>query len=56
VSVFSRTTRTMSLTDEGRLYYVRATEILRLVDEAGAELEDVRVSGRRTTTPGLYRS
>ncbi len=42
VSVFSRTTRSISLTDEGRRYYARATEILRLVEQAQQEVEDAR--------------
>ncbi|WP_406641366.1 LysR family transcriptional regulator [Amycolatopsis sp. WGS_07] len=42
VAVFSRTTRSISLTEEGRRYYARATEILRLVEQAGQEIEDAR--------------
>ncbi|GAA1022070.1 LysR family transcriptional regulator [Amycolatopsis albidoflavus] len=39
VSVFSRTTRSISLTEEGRRFYDRATEILRLVEQARQEVE-----------------
>ncbi|MFD2468041.1 LysR family transcriptional regulator [Amycolatopsis silviterrae] len=42
VAVFSRTTRSISLTEEGRRYYARATEILRLVEQAGQEIEDAK--------------
>nr|WP_020498767.1 LysR family transcriptional regulator [Sciscionella marina] len=42
VSVFSRTTRSIALTDEGSRYYARATEILRQVEQAGQELEDAK--------------
>lgn len=42
VSLFSRTTRSISLTDEGRRYYARATEILRLVEQARQEVEDAK--------------
>jgi len=45
VSVFSRTTRSISLTEEGRRYYARAVEVLRLVERARQEIED-GVSGR----------
>lgn len=50
VSLFSRTTRSISLTEEGRLFYARATEILRMVDHAHEELED-----KKTGTAGRVR-
>jgi DNA-binding transcriptional LysR family regulator len=38
VSLLRRTTRRLSLTDEGRLFYLRCTELLERIDEAEAEI------------------
>ncbi|GGP22608.1 LysR family transcriptional regulator [Silvimonas iriomotensis] len=40
--LLSRTTRSVTLTDEGRRYYQHCTQILRLVDQASDEMRDVR--------------
>lgn len=40
VSLFSRTTRSISLTEEGHLFYARASEILRILDQAHEEIEN----------------
>ena len=50
VALLSRTTRSVSLTEEGRRYLVSATEILRLVDEANEE-----VRGDRGASAGIIR-
>src|SRR5262245_44353917 len=42
VSLLSRTTRRLALTDEGARYYQQCLEILRLVDRAGDELHAMR--------------
>ncbi|MFT3691231.1 LysR family transcriptional regulator [Paenirhodobacter sp.] len=49
VALLSRTTRRVTLTEEGRRYYAHAVQILRLVEQAGEELRSdaagtVRVS------------
>lgn len=41
-----RTTRRLSLTDEGRTYYQRCKEILQAVEEAGAEAGNAAVKAR----------
>jgi len=48
--LLNRTTRTLSLTDEGRLFYERGLEILASVDEAEAS-----VAGRSGTPRGVLR-
>jgi DNA-binding transcriptional LysR family regulator len=50
VPLLSRTTRNVTLTDEGRRYHASATEILRLVDEARAEAR-----GEREASAGIVR-
>ena len=50
VPLLSRTTRSMTLTDEGRRYLTSATEILRLVDEARADAR-----GEREASSGIVR-
>ncbi|GGP28213.1 LysR family transcriptional regulator [Silvimonas amylolytica] len=40
--LLSRTTRSVTLTDEGRRYYQHCTQILRLVDQASDEIRDAR--------------
>lgn len=50
VRLLNRTTRRMSLTDEGRDYYERARQIVLAVEEAQLSL-----SARRTTPRGLLR-
>lgn len=50
VRVLNRTTRTLSLTDEGRAFYDRGLQILAAVDEAEAS-----VAGRAGTPRGLLR-
>lgn len=40
--LLSRTTRSVTLTDEGSRYYARCSRILALVDEAAAEVRDTR--------------
>jgi DNA-binding transcriptional LysR family regulator len=46
VRLLHRTTRRLSLTDEGRTYYHRCKEILQSVDEAGAEVSNAVVNAR----------
>lgn len=41
-SLLSRTTRRVTLTDEGSRYYANCLQILRLVEEAGDEVRDTR--------------
>ncbi|SNB65588.1 DNA-binding transcriptional regulator, LysR family [Arboricoccus pini] len=41
-SLLSRTTRRVTLTDEGSRYYANCLHILRLVEEAGEEVRDTR--------------
>ncbi|NRP70822.1 HTH-type transcriptional regulator DmlR [Ensifer psoraleae] len=48
--LLNRTTRTLSLTDEGRMFYERGLEILASIDEAEAS-----VAGRRGTPRGVLR-
>ncbi|MBX5009601.1 LysR family transcriptional regulator [Rhizobium lentis] len=48
--LLNRTTRTLSLTDEGRLFYERGLQILASVDEAEAS-----VAGRSGTPRGILR-
>lgn len=50
VRLLNRTTRALSLTDEGRVFYDRALQILAAVDEAEAS-----VAGRRGTPKGVLR-
>ncbi|CAH2602124.1 Transcriptional regulator, LysR family [Rhodovastum atsumiense] len=50
VALLSRTTRRVTLTEEGGRYYVRAVQILRLVEQAGDE-----VRGRRGAPAGAVR-
>lgn len=42
VPLLSRTTRRVSMTDEGSRYYTNTVEILRLVDQAGEEARNTR--------------
>jgi len=42
VTLLSRTTRRVTLTDEGRRYYANAIQILRLVEQAGDEARSAR--------------
>src|SRR6185312_5128747 len=42
VPLLSRTTRRVSMTDEGSRYYSNSVEILRLVDQAGEEARNTR--------------
>ena len=42
VALLSRTTRRVTMTDEGRRYYANAIQILRLVDQAGDEARSTR--------------
>ncbi|MCX2721507.1 LysR family transcriptional regulator [Roseibium salinum] len=42
VPLLSRTTRRVTLTDEGRSYYAKCVQILRLVDQAGEEANSTR--------------
>jgi len=46
VRLLHRTTRRLSLTDEGRTYYQRCKEILQAVEEAGAEVGDAALKAR----------
>ncbi|MDK1489837.1 LysR family transcriptional regulator [Sinorhizobium sp. 7-81] len=48
--LLNRTTRTLSLTDEGRMFYERGLEILASIDEAEAS-----VAGRSGTPRGVLR-
>jgi DNA-binding transcriptional LysR family regulator len=50
VRLLNRTTRALSLTDEGRVFYDRCLQILAAVDEAEA-----RVAGRHDTPRGVLR-
>lgn len=50
VALLSRTTRRAAVTDEGRRYYARAIEILRLVEQAGED-----ALGDRGTPAGTVR-
>ena len=50
VALLSRTTRSVSLTDEGRRYYANVMEILRLLDEANDEIR-----GDREASSGIIR-
>jgi DNA-binding transcriptional LysR family regulator len=50
VRLLNRTTRALSLTDEGRVFYDRALQIIAAVDEAEAS-----VAGRRGTPKGVLR-
>jgi DNA-binding transcriptional LysR family regulator len=50
VSLLSRTTRRVTLTDEGSRYYANCMQILRLVDQAGEEAR-----GRRGAAAGTIR-
>ena len=50
VQLVNRTTRSMSLTEEGELYYVHIARILTQIDEA-----EQLVSSRRATPKGLIR-
>lgn len=42
ISLLSRTTRRVTLTEEGRLYHARCVQILRLVEQAGEEMAETR--------------
>jgi DNA-binding transcriptional LysR family regulator len=42
VSLLSRTTRRVTMTDEGSRYYANSVRILRLVEQAGDEVRDTR--------------
>ncbi len=42
VALLSRTTRRVTLTEEGRHYYANSVQILRMVDEAGEEVRSMR--------------
>ncbi|MCA1940499.1 MAG: LysR family transcriptional regulator [Caenispirillum bisanense] len=42
VSLLSRTTRRVALTEEGRLYYARCVQIVRLVEQASEEMAETR--------------
>lgn len=46
VRLLHRTTRRLSLTDEGRTYYQRCKEILQAVEEAGAEIGSAAVEAQ----------
>lgn len=48
--LLNRTTRTLGLTDEGRLFYERGTQILAAIDEAESSM-----AGRAGTPRGLLR-
>ncbi|WP_431674562.1 LysR family transcriptional regulator [Rhizobium leguminosarum] len=48
--LLNRTTRTLNLTDEGRMFYERGLQILALVDEAEAS-----VAGQNSTPRGVLR-
>ncbi|MBB4465049.1 DNA-binding transcriptional LysR family regulator [Rhizobium leguminosarum] len=48
--LLNRTTRTLSLTDEGRMFYERGLQILTSVDEAEAS-----VAGQNSTPRGVLR-
>lgn len=50
VRLLQRTTRRLSLTEEGRLFHARASELLAGIEEAEAELDS-----RRSTAHGLLR-
>ncbi len=50
VRLLNRTTRTLSLTDEGRLFYDRGAQILAAIDDAESSME-----GRTGTPRGLLR-
>ncbi len=48
VVLLSRTTRRVTLTEEGRLYYANAVQILRLVERAGEEARNTRAAAAGT--------
>ena len=43
-SLLNRTTRRVAMTEEGRRYYAQCVQILRLVEQAGEEIRDMRDS------------
>ncbi|MCB7362973.1 LysR family transcriptional regulator, partial [Flavonifractor plautii] len=40
--LLNRTTRRVAMTEEGRRYYAQCVQILRLVEQAGEEIRDMR--------------